>query len=265
VKFCNSVAAIVVMAFAGAPPIPAADRTPPDVVARASRYVDEYVVQFANFVAEEHYVQALSNPRLHRDLVSDFLLVSVPNGGGRYLFRDVIEVDGKPVGDHGERLTKLFLEEPAEALARAKDINEASERYNLVHMGPTDQPLFAIALLQSIYVSRFQFTPGRVDKQGGATVHVVRFDERQRPTIIKGPSGGDFVLQGRFWIDESTVRVLRTELDMNRTFNPPRVVTTFKFDDTLQIMVPAEMRTPIGVATYGGFRRFTVKTEEKIR
>jgi hypothetical protein len=259
------VAAIFAIAIALTSSSVAADRTAPDLVVRASHYVDEFVERFANVVSEEHYVQQIFNRALRRELVSDFLLVSVPNTGGRYLFRDVIEVDGVPVGDRGDRLAKLFLGAPAEALARAKEITAASERYNLVQMGPTDQPLFTIALLQSLYVPRFQYTPGRVDKQVGAAVRIVRFDERQHPTIVKGPSGGDFVLHGRFWIDEFTGRVLRTELDMTRAFNPPRVVTTFKFDDALQIMVPSEMRTPSGVATYGSFRRFRVETDEKLR
>jgi hypothetical protein len=45
--------------------------------------------------------------------------------------------------------------------------------------------------------------------------------------------------------------------------SPTTVVTKFRVDDRLQIMVPEQMRTqnPAGVATYSNFRRFNVQTE----
>ena len=43
------------------------------------------------------------------------------------------------------------------------------------------------------------------------------------------------------------------------------IVTTFKLDERLQVMVPAEMRTknPSGVAVYSNFRRFAVSTTQQ--
>jgi len=91
-------------------------------------------------------------------------------------------------------------------------------------------------------------------------VRIVGFEEWQRPTIIR-----NLASRGRFLIDESSGRVLRTELEIGRGFPPPNIVTMFKFDESLQLMVPSEMREAYGVATYSRYRRFTVRTDESIR
>ena len=46
-------------------------------------------------------------------------------------FRDVFEVDGRTLPDRQDRLRRLFLEQPASALARANEIAHESARYNL--------------------------------------------------------------------------------------------------------------------------------------
>jgi hypothetical protein len=74
---------------------------------------------------------------------------------------------------------------------------------------------------------------------------------------------------GLIWIEEGTGRVVKTELQFGQSI---RVSTLFKFDEALGFNVPAVMedRYPDrtgefrGKATYGKFRRFEVKTEEKI-
>ena len=91
------------------------------VLARAGVYVVEFQRNLAGIVAEEQYVQdvrtSLGSPRqnqlmvTHRELKSD-LLVMKPLGADRWIqFRDVFEVDGKPVRDRNERLMKLNVDE----------------------------------------------------------------------------------------------------------------------------------------------------------
>ncbi len=53
---------------------------------------------------------AVDGPRQKRDLKSDVLIVRGPAGERWMQFRDVFEVDGKPIRDRAERLAKLFLE-----------------------------------------------------------------------------------------------------------------------------------------------------------
>jgi hypothetical protein len=76
-------------------------------------------------------------------------------------------------------------------------------------------------------------------------------------------------------VDGPTGRVFKTELDVGGGGIDvgSRVETTFAFDDRFGVLVPTGMREwhkagaydVTGVATYGGFRRFAVATEETIR
>src|SRR5687767_7676263 len=83
-----------------------------DVLLRTTAaYVQRFVDDLANVVAEEELRQEfrLGAPK-RRTLRSDFLLVRYPGEERLYLtFRDVLEVDGRPVRDQQERITKLFL------------------------------------------------------------------------------------------------------------------------------------------------------------
>src|SRR6476646_9729481 len=104
---------------------------PPDVEAlldKAGDYVADYERTFVGVVAEETYRQQVRVPGARdargfpadttvqrRDLKSDVLLVRAPAGDRWIQFRDVFEVDGKPVRDREERLTRLFLQPSADA------------------------------------------------------------------------------------------------------------------------------------------------------
>jgi hypothetical protein len=82
--------ALVVLAWAST----AAQTKLPEIVQRASAYVDDLVNRFSSIVAEESYVQKEEGPRRTRTLRSDFLLVKPPGETLWYQFRDVIDVDG---------------------------------------------------------------------------------------------------------------------------------------------------------------------------
>lgn len=261
-----SSAAVALTAITAAWPRCAASQPQlPPIVERASAYVDDFVQRFSNVVAEERYVQETLTPKRRRTLLSDFLLVTPPGSRDWYQFRDILEVDGKAVRGHDDRLTKLFLESPRSALERAREIMDSGRRYHLADIGGMDIPLLGIGFLQSYYATRFAYTVGGVDRKLGPSVRVVKFDEWQRPTILRFGANSDYSSHGRFYIEEPTGRVVRTEVDLERRTLPLQVVTDFRFDDTLQVTVPVEMRTPLGTATYGRFRRFGVQTEEKIR
>ena len=240
------------------------------LVAQATAYVVDFLGRFSNVVAEERYIQETTNPRRRRELKSDFLLVKPPGSDEWFQFRDVFEVDGAPVRDRDERLAKLFLEEPKNALARANEVTRDGSRFNLEpSIGTVNKPLLAIAYLQPRYVTRFWFTVGPIDRGVGAGIRLVQFSEWARPTILHGPgANADVPARGRMWIEEGTGRVVKTQLRAGEA----EIVTTFAFDVDLQVAVPVEMRERYlrlfeitGVATYGRFRRFEVRTEEQIK
>ena len=285
------------LVLAAAPPA----RAELDVVLdRAGWYLDYFVDEFENVVAEENYIQdssqllptispssggrgAIAPPpstaemlrARHRDLRSDFLLVKSPDTEALVPFRDVIAVDGVPVRDREARLAKLFLTASRGTMAQAERIREEGARYNLGNMRSTlGNPVLALVVLQQSYQHRFRFTQAKEDRAFGPGVTVVEYKEIGLPAMIRGEAGGDLFAHGRLWIDSATGRVLKTELQVEQPAVRAVITTTFQAEEHSGIAVPREMREqytfPNGnrvntVATYGRFRRFDVSAAEDIR
>ena len=110
-----------------------AQPTPAAVVReRVAGYVQRFVDDLTNVVAEERYLQEFRRAADRRRLRSDFLLVKYPGEERRYqTFRDVLEVDGRPVRGQQARITQLFLEPFASAVTRAGEIEVASIQQSL--------------------------------------------------------------------------------------------------------------------------------------
>ena len=249
---------------------------------RATAYVDEFFNQFANVVAEETYVQeaewSVTSAKQTRVLRSDFLLVTFPGLNGRMSFRDVFEVDSRAMRDasQSDRLVRLFGDAPPDVVRRAREITETSARYHLAHI-ETD-PFVAMGYLQAVFRPRFRFRRGGSDVGAGPNVSTIGFEERQRPTILRTGADKDLPSRGRIWLEEPTGRVVKTELLLKLQKDSREIVTTYRWDDELQMHVPGEVResytTPPsagggvkfrGVATYGHFRRFEVRTAQTVR
>ena len=254
--------------------VPAAAQGPDteQLLALGTGFARTFFDGLANVVAEERYVQETTSPRARRVLRSDFYMVRYPGADEWLAFRDVFEVDGKPLGPRADRMMHLFASPPDDPLARAAEIAREGARYNIRDIGTVNNPLFAIAMLQPKYSRRFRFTAAGLDGEAGPRVHVLRFEEWLTPTLLRGSSNNDIPTGGRIWIDDRTGQVVRTELEVGQARVPVRVVTTFAFDEELGTHVPAEMRDRYpdslgeirGVATYGGFRRFQVRTSEEV-
>ena len=243
-----------------------------ELIPKATAYAHLFVERFSNVVAEERYEQEITAPRRKRVLVSDFLLVKPPGDELWNAFRDVAEVDGKPVRDREDRLMKLFLQPSSNALRRATEIREAGARHNLANIGTLNNPLLVMAFLQSQYVDRFRFNLAGLDKNLGPDVRIVRFVEFRQPTMLKMNANGGSVL-ARADLDRGSDRSRRQDrVATGRSAAPIRITTLFKFDEALGINVPIVMEDWYpdragefrGKASYGKFRRFEVKTEETI-
>jgi hypothetical protein len=243
-----------------------------ELIPKATEYAHHFIGRFSNVVAEERYEQEITVPRRKRVLTSDFLLVRYPGDAVWQAFRDVAEVDGKPVRDREDRMMKLFLEPSSSALRRAAELAGASSRHNLLDIGTLNNPLLVLSFLQQQYVDRFRFNLAGLDKKLGPDVRTVRFVEFRVPTILKLNASNDLASRGLIWIEETTGRVVKTELQVGGSVSPIRVTTHFALDEELGINVPTVMEDwyPQGTgefrgkATYGKFRRFEIKTEETI-
>jgi hypothetical protein len=134
--------AVVVLELAGSTPVFTQSPDINELRRRVAVSARRFITEFSNLVTEEEYDQRFSVGSRRRRLTSDFLLVAFP---GRkevvMVFRDVREVDGKPVRDKQERITKLFLQPFDDAVRRAKDIQRegaAAQRRQRTHDGPVD-------------------------------------------------------------------------------------------------------------------------------
>jgi hypothetical protein len=267
-RFCSAVASVaVLLACRGV-----AQSSNDEILVRATRYTDDFFRLFVNVVADEHYVQEVGPPKRRRDIKSEFLLVRPPGSSDWYQFRDVIEVDGKPVRDREQRLTQLFLTPTADAVRRAAQVTEESARFNIAQIGTLNKPLTVLAFLQTTYRSRFRFLPGRLDSKVGPNARVVQFSELTVPTLLHYGFEG-LPATGRMWIDDRSGAVLRTELVFTVRNVKNEIMTSFAFDPELMVYAPAEMREQYAgfegnftaVATYGHFRRYQVETREHLR
>src|SRR5688572_27360782 len=129
-----------------------------ELLRRTGDYLVQFVDGLTNVVAEEEYQQSFQTGPGRRRLKSDFLLVKYPGMEHEFMaFRDVIEVNGKPVTDQQDRLLKLFIEPYKDPVSRASEIANASARHTL-DRGRLVNPLFVIAQLQRHYQPRFRFT-----------------------------------------------------------------------------------------------------------
>src|SRR6478609_6984567 len=252
--------------FAAAQPPAKADLEA--VLDRAGWYLDYFIDEFENVVAEENYIQdssqslptispagggrgAIAPPpsaaellrARHRDLRSDFLLVKSPDTQALVPFRDVIQVDGIAVRDREARLAKLFLTDAPNAMDRAERIGAEGARYNLGNMRSTlGNPVLGLGVLQRSYQQRFRFSFGKDDRTAGASAIVIDFKETASPAMIRGEAGRDLMAHGRFWIDPPTGRVLKTELQVEQPAIRATVTTLFRLEERSGIGVPVEMR-----------------------
>jgi hypothetical protein len=259
--------ALVLAALLAPPPEPLDLRT---VMARAGAYVATYQRDFSLLLADERYIQEAGNAAAteRRVLGAEFALVRVDDGGRTLwlAFRDVVEVDGRAVRDREERLQRLFLAAPANALAQARAIAFESARYNIGDVVRTvNVPTLALEFLDAAAQKRSRFGKTAEETVEGVRAWVVAFEERARPAIIRTPGGQDVRTRGLAWVDPETGRILKTRLDPQlQRGSAARITTAYAPDERLGLWVPVTMEeayeTPsgplAGKATYTNFRRF---------
>jgi hypothetical protein len=282
-------AAVVGPAWNSGDPPAAAEPALEAVLDRTGAYVGNYEREFAGVVVEETYSQdSASGSRFgstgrlarvgtkHRELKSDLLLVR-PDGTDRWLqFRDVYDVDGRAVRDRTDRLAKLFLQPSSSTSKQVSKINNESSRYNIGSIvRNVNVPMLALWVLMPDNQYRFVFNHiESPEAPMPADLWMVSYREIAPGTMIRGAAHEDVPVQGFFWIDPSSGRVLFSSLvAQNRTVQA-RIDVRYEADEKLGLIAPQEMTesytqtmdgaTVEGHATYSNFRRFQVKVDEKI-
>ena len=298
--------AAAIQSWEGGPPGQAREVTPvPEelrsVLALAARYVVDYESALSHVFAEESYQQEYVDPtgrRTLRQSRADVVFVSLPGAVPWTVFRDVIEVDGNPVGDRAARMKSIFVDSPGTAVEKARKILDESGRYNL---GPLHRsvnfPTLALSFLLPDSQKRFAFQgKGRPSVMDRDTIEVA-YVEQASPTIVHDDSGHDVPSRGRLWIDPETGQVLRSVVEQDPNGHGwlawARIVVEYRREPRLDILVPDSMTEsygtappdqpqadaradfdslrrpiPLHIATtarYSGYGHFEVETQESFR
>jgi hypothetical protein len=198
----------VVLALFAVGSLPARQPAEPSldtVLFRAAAYVTDYQGRLAGIVAEEHYRQNVMGTqrrggpttRQFRELRSDLLLVKPGSEGSWLQFRDVFEVDRKPIRDRDQRLYRLFVGGSTNAATQAEAIQAESTRYNIGPIMRTiNMPILALVFFDRANQSRFQFkkgSPGNTKRfdgmAAGGDVWLIEFREILEQTLVRGAGG----------------------------------------------------------------------------
>ncbi len=234
----------------------------PALLQSASAYAQAFQRELTGVVMEETYSQEFSTSSAsrigqytlvgRRDLKSDLLLIRPGNGARDVEFRDVFEVDGRPVRDRQERLTRLFLDPSKTAADQIRAIIADSARYNIGSIERTlNTPTLALMFLVPPLKATFTFANDHRRALAAAAVAgdhalertiVMAFEERPHDTLIHAAGGKDLPARGRFWIDAETGRVWMTELVAEDRLVRAVVDVTYRFDPAVSLLVPSEMR-----------------------
>jgi hypothetical protein len=240
-----------------APPAPV-DATPaPRVSANAESalllqrvgdYVTAYGQQNALIVAveryEQRYPQAVLGEPSSRSLVAEFALVKASDATGWVGFRDVIEVDRRPVQNRADRLQALFKAD-APDVAEARRIADESARFNI---GPTrrnfNEPTSLLFFLLPRTQQHFTFALRGEADVSGVRAREIDFTETMRPTLIRTTAGRDVPCHGTIWVIPGEGTVVRTRLVVGGFDGPESLSTvdvTYAHDARLNMWLPARM------------------------
>lgn len=248
------------------------------LLARVTDYVDTYQREYASVVAEEDYEQADWRPEAQTKvlrLTSDLVLVRLDRVEGWVAYRDVFEVNRKPVREREERMQRLLLEPSVQSRARLMAIQEESARYNLGPVRRTvNTPLLPLMFLERDYLPRFQMWLGGMKNVDGLQVAEIEYLETASPTIAGTDQGTDQPAFGRFLVEPLSGAVVESRTVYARA-NAGQIeyVVTYRRDDKLGLWLPAEMKETYslknkvltaGAARYRNFRRFQVTTDTHV-
>lgn len=269
---------------AQAPELPLLD----EVLDKVTDYVAGYTRDFVGVVAEETYRQEVRfrngndlrgfpiEGRQTRTLKSDMLLVRAPAGDRWLQFRDVFDVDGKPVRDREERLAKLFLTPSPSALQQVEDIKSASARYNIGAVNRNvNIPVLALSVFDVANRPWFAFALGKRAERNNVTTIELEYHEQRGDTLIRGRGEQSMPAVGRFVVERPTGRILSSELHTDNDQLKSLIEVTYEAEPALGGMfVPREMRERYeskdgsvitGRASYARFRRYQVKVDETLK
>ncbi|MDO8835171.1 MAG: hypothetical protein Q7V01_06225 [Vicinamibacterales bacterium] len=260
------------------PPTPAQEAQFRRLVARVADYVEAYQREYSSVVTEEDYEQMDWRPEARTKtlrLTSDLVLVRLDQVEGWIAYRDVFEVNRKPVREREERMQRLLLDPSLASRTRLAAILEESARYNLGPVRRTvNTPLLPLTFLERTHLPRFQMWLGGTKNVDGLQVAELEYQETASPTMTVTELGADQPAFGRFLVDPLSGAVVESRTVYARAnVGQVEYVVRYRRDDKLGLWLPGEMRETYsvrgrtitrGVAHYRNFRRFQVTTDTRV-
>jgi len=240
------------------------------LVSAASKYVAKYQQEFAFLIADELYSQTRTDAAgksQNRQLRSEFFLTYLPADNEWVAVRDVLDVDGKAVANREELRT--LLAKGGEIRGLISQVIARNARYNI---GSTtrnfNEPTLALLLIGEKRVNDVKFERKAVERDGNIVLATLEFEERGRPTLVRGPDGS-LPSSGQIVLEPSTGVIRKTTFELQRPGVKVRLTTTYAFDQKLGLWLPDlfteryESETPITEvvlceAKYSNYRKFEV-------
>jgi hypothetical protein len=268
--------AVLTMMVVGAATVETAqsrvDTSPRAVLQKATEHRTRYQEALQFVIADEATVQevvSLKGTRLaRRETTAEFFLAYVAGDGGWLAVRDMVTVDGKPVEDR-EDLRALLNRGSIARIGRA--VADRNSRYNIGTVARNfNDPMLALVILDSKHQSRFRFAREAVTQEGDTTLVTLSFEERDRPTLIRGSDGAPIFTRGTLVLNAATGELHQSKIEMRDRRTSASLTTTFEFVEKLKLRLPAMMdesyrhdtadRGEIvnAASTYSNYREFSV-------
>lgn len=234
---------MVMGAMAVTPAQSRVDTSPRAVLRKATDHLTQYQEALQFVIADEATVQevvSLKGTRLaRRETTAEFFLAYVAGDGGWLAVRDMLTVDGKPVEDR-EDLRALLNRGSIARIGRA--VADRNSRYNIGTVARNfNDPMLALVILDPKHQSRFRFSREAVSQVGDVTLVTLSFEERDRPTLIRGSDGAPIFTKGTLVLNAGTGELHRSQIDMRDRRTSASLTTTFEYVDKLKLRLPATM------------------------
>jgi hypothetical protein len=287
-------ALLLTVVIAGLATVGAADRQTANpslaqLLAAAGTYVAAYEKAFGAIVSEETYDQTgnarvATGPGRQRRVTTSELLTFNTGGSGWMVFRDVLDVDGKPVAGERGRLATVAADPSREALADAMRRTAASARYHIGLVARTiTVPTAALTYLRRENQPHSTFAFDGMKTIGKLSVALVTF-----AATDEQPATDDATTtKGRAWIEPESGRIVRSEISQTSKNCTAKVEVEYAAEPGIDVWVPVRMFEQYdvvmpagavqgrggqavsahvdGLATYRNFRQFALKAGLMIR